>query len=107
MTETAEPDRRAGGSVQQVAGPAVVAQALPEAQHLLFLGPGQVGGGRKRLEEALEVGDDRRDLGLLQHDLGEPDAIGVARALPRQVVPAVALLPGDEPRCQASGQRGP
>ena len=36
-----------------------------------------------------EIRDDRRDLRLLQHDLGEPDPVGVARVLPRQVAPAV------------------
>ena len=35
------------------------------------------------------------DLGLLQHDFGEPNAVGVAR-LPRQVVAPVLALPLDK-----------
>ena len=35
-------------------------------------------------------------LRLLQHDLGDPDAIGRALALPGQIVPAVARVPGDQ-----------
>ena len=56
----------------------------------------------KRARKALVVRNHGRDLRLLQHDLREPDAIGVARALPRQAVAAVAPLPDDDAR----GERG-
>src|SRR4051812_43655400 len=44
-------------------------------------------------QEALVVGNDGRDLGLLQHDLGEPDAVRVRRTLPGKVVATMAPLP--------------
>jgi hypothetical protein len=55
---------------------------------------GQIG---KAGEEARVVGDHRRHLRLLQHDFGQPDAVGIARVLPGQVVAAVARVPGDQP----------
>ena len=58
-----------------------------------------VGKGR---EELLVVRNDRRDLRLLQHDLGQPDPVGVARVLPRKVVAAVRPLPRDKARGKRS-----
>ena len=43
------------------------------------------GDGGEGAEEALEVGDDGNDLGLLEHHLADPDAVGVAVASPGQV----------------------
>ena len=48
------------------------------------------------VEEAGIVRYDCTDLRLLQHDLGKPDAIRVAGALPGQVVTTVRLLPLDQ-----------
>ena len=50
---------------------------------------GQRADVRKALHETLVVRQHRRDLRLLQHDLGDPHAIRRAIVLPRQVVPAV------------------
>src|SRR6185503_9097493 len=74
----------------------VVAEPAPEPQHLVLRGTGERGRGRIGFQKPLVVRNDRRDLRLLQHDLGEPDAIRVARSLPRQPAPPVAALPGDE-----------
>ena len=54
---------------------------------------GEIGEAR---EETLIVGNDRGDLGLLEHDLRQPDAVRIARILPGQIVAAVATLPRDD-----------
>ncbi len=48
-------------------------------QHLLFVGLRQLPDCGKGTQETLEVWDDGGDLGLLQHDLADPDGIGIAR----------------------------
>ena len=56
--------------------------------------------------EAQEIGNDRRDLGLLKHDFGQPDPVGIFGALPGKVVTAVDPLPVDDPTCEfAHGRR--
>ena len=79
----------------QIAGTAVVTESSPETQHVLFVGAGQVGEGGKGRQEALEIGDDGRDLRLLKHDLADPDAIGVAISTPGKV-PLMCVEPGEE-----------
>src|SRR5450759_2168385 len=61
---------------------------------------GERGDIGEALEKTAVIRNHRGDLGLLQHDFGDPDAVGIARALPRQVVAAVALVPGEQTRCE-------
>jgi len=93
----------------QVARAGVVAEPAPQ-RHDFFRGRGgEAGEVRKACEEAPVVGNHRRHLRLLQHDLGEPDAVGIACAallLPGQVVPAGLLLPGDDAMGEVAGARG-
>jgi hypothetical protein len=91
----------------QVARPAVIAQPAPQRQHLVQ-GCGRQGlHVRKALQEAAVVTQHGGHLGLLQHDLGQPHAVRVARTLPGQAVPAVLALPGHHARGQARlGTRG-
>ena len=70
-------------------------------EHFIFGGIRQRAQIGKALEKALVIRDHGSDLRLLQHDLGEPDAVGIARVLPRQVVTAVCALPGDDARSEA------
>ena len=83
----------------QVAGACVVAKAGPELEHILQRGRGKLCDGRKAREEARIVGSDRLHGGLLQHDLGEPDAIRVCAfafpCAPRQHA-AVAVVPAQQ-----------
>src|SRR5206468_2625495 len=57
----------------------VIAQAAPLGEHDVDRCVSQRAHVGKRRDEALEVRNDRRDLRLLEHDLGEPDPIRVAR----------------------------
>ena len=85
----------------QVARPGVVAQAAPQVEHLVGVGACQGVHVWKPRDEPLEVGDDRRHLGLLEHDLRHPHAVGRALPLPGQVLAAVGVPPGKH----AAGER--
>ena len=80
----------------QVMRATVVAEAAPELEHAIDGSRGERADLRVCREKPLVVRNDGRHLRLLQHDLGEPDAIGIARALPREVVAAVRLLPRNQ-----------
>ena len=94
------------GAAVQVAGAVVVAEARPRGEHVLLRLLGEGRERREAREEGLVVGHRRLDRGLLQHHLGDPDAVRVPRAPPGQVAP-VALVPGEEGRGGASRSRQP
>ena len=95
----------AHGGTMEIARPGVVAQSRPEMEHLIERRRGERADIGKALHESLVVGDYRRDLSLLQHDLRHPDAIGRAAALPGEVVPPVASMPVDERCCEVAPAR--
>ncbi len=80
-------------------GPAVIAETAPRTQHLVLRGTGQGRGVREALEESLEVRNDRRHPGLLEHDLGDPDRVRIVRASPREV-PSVFPVPTEQRRAE-------
>ena len=85
----------------QIARTRVIAEPGPELEHILERRRGELDDCREACEEPRVIRCDRLDSGLLQHDLGEPDAIRV-RALapsgaPRQH-PAMAVVPGEQRR---------
>ena len=82
-----------GGSVE-IAGAAVIPQSLPQAEYLVLAGPCQGGHGREPLYETFVVLLPLADARLLENDFGNPDAIGVSRLTPGQVVAAVLGIPG-------------
>jgi len=73
------------GAGMQVAGARVVAEAGPRGEDVVERRLGERRDGREPGHPALPVRDHRRDPGLLQHDLADPDRVGVAGAPPRQV----------------------
>ena len=60
-----------------MAGARIIAQALPDPEDFLLICRGQVPQGRIGGHEAVEVGYDGGDLGLLEHGLGNEHAIGI------------------------------
>ena len=86
------------GGTLQVAGACVVPQPGPEAQDFIQRCAGERGNVREAGKESRVVRQDGGDLRLLQHDLGDPDSIRSRVPLPRQVVPAVFLSPGEQRR---------
>jgi hypothetical protein len=83
----------------EVARARVVAETGPDAEHGVGVGDRQGRDVGEAREEALVVGDHRLDARLLEHRLGDPDGVGVARAAPGQVAP-VLVVPGQQPRAQ-------
>ena len=67
----------------QVARAAVVAEALPQLEHIVQRRGGQRLHGGEAHQETLVVGDHGRDLRLLQHDFRQPDGVRVARCAAR------------------------
>ena len=64
-------------------------------QHLVDIGRGERGHIGETRHEPLEVGNDRADPGLLQHDFRNPDAVRRRVRLPGQILPAMNLEPVD------------
>ena len=88
------PHDQAGGG-QQVAGAGIVAQALPGVQHFLLGSGGQGGQVGKALHPAQKIADAAFHLGLLEHDLRDPDFIGRILAPPGQG-PGIGGEPGEQ-----------
>ena len=75
-------------------GPAVVTEALPLQPHLVQRRRGQDLQGGKRRHPTRPVGSDRQ-LGLLQHHFGNPDAVGIQMLLRRWANTTWQQLPRD------------
>ena len=74
----------------QVARTAVIAEPLPCLEHLVLRSGGQRPDVGKALREAQVIVHALRDAGLLEDNLGEPYAVRIAGASPRQI----AAVPG-------------
>ena len=96
-------DDRVCRAMREMRAP-IVAKPAPELEHALDRCRGKARDIGKSGKEAQVVRNHRRNLRLLQHDLGKPDAVRIARMLPRQAAPSVLLLPRDEARCERSRQ---
>ena len=89
------------GRLLQAAGPAVIAQTLPQLQQPLLRQGGQLGYRGAGLQKSLVIAQHRLHPGLLQHDLGQPDVVG-GRLPPPGQVPGVFRIPAQ----QGDGQLG-
>ena len=83
----------------QIARARVVAEPGPGFEHVFERRARKTSHVRPAREKARVIRRDRLHRGLLQHDLGEPDAIGIGplagRRAPRQM-PAMAVVPGEQ-----------
>src|SRR5215472_16390977 len=79
----------------KMAGAGIVTETGPEAEYFFLRGFGERLDVRKAREEFFIVGDDGVDAGLLEHDFGQPDAVGVVGAAPRKIATEVGE-PGEE-----------
>ena len=78
----------------------IVSKTFPEFEDGIGSGAGQRAHVRQVAHPTLPVGDDRLDLGLLEHDFRNPDGVGITSSAPGQV--ARVLL---EPVEQQPSQR--
>ena len=74
---------------------AVITEAAPDPEQILFRCSGQTIDTRESFQEPLVVGHDGRHAGLLQHDFRDPDAVGVFGAPPREIA-LVAAVPAQQ-----------
>ena len=81
------------GSLVQVAGACVISQPCPVIEHRVYRGARQAGNIGEAQDKTLVVGNDRSHLGLLQHDLRNPDAIRIPIALPGQAMAPMGAVP--------------
>jgi len=84
------------GATMQVARPGVIAEARPVLDDGIDRRRGKRLHIGKTGQKSGVIRDHGADLSLLQHDLGQPDAVRVLRPLPGQVVAPGGLLPGDQ-----------
>ena len=73
------------GSRLHIADSAIVAQPLPEIEQGLFWCLSQVGHCGQGRHKTLVIGNNSSHLGLLQHNLADPDGIGILTLTPGQI----------------------
>ena len=86
----------------------VIAEPGPELEHVLERRRRERAHARPARGKAREIGYDRLGRGLLQHDLGEPDAIGVGPFTGQRApgkLAAMAVVPGQEIGAEISADR--
>ncbi|MNY43353.1 hypothetical protein D3C86_1783050 [compost metagenome] len=77
----------------QIARTGVVAKPSPQVQHFIEGSIGEIGYRREPLHKTLKIGDNRCDLRLLQHHLGEPYFVRRFFNLPGQGFTPVFVVP--------------
>src|SRR6202790_1169685 len=88
-------------SALQIATAAVITETRPKTQHFLLRRLRQRSHVRKSFEEPLVLRKHGGNTRLLQHDLRQPDAIGIFVASPRQVPLKLAKPPKQLfPKCR-------
>ena len=103
---TAVIPRHRSGAGQQVARPGVVAEPCPGRHDVGIIRRRQITHRRPAGGEGLEIGRGVRSGGLLQHHLGQPDAIGVRRRCPRRRAPGQRPSMGVVPVQQGGAEGG-
>jgi hypothetical protein len=79
----------------QTDGPDVVAERVPQPADIADSGAGQILERGIALEELVVLRYDAIDLGLLEHDLGDEHAVGIARASPGKIA-TMPRVPGQQ-----------
>jgi hypothetical protein len=69
----------------EIAGSRVIAQALPGVQNVRFSRSGKRADGGEAAQPPIIVRDNSGGLGLLEHDFGNQDGIGIAALAPGEI----------------------
>jgi hypothetical protein len=83
-----------GGGVE-ITSARVVAETLPGVEDVRFCRGSERGEIREALEPTAVVGDHRRDLCLLQHQLRDEHRVRIARVTPWKIA-AMLAIPGND-----------
>ena len=75
----------------QIARPRVIAKALPRVEDVIFRSPGQRGEMGEAAEPLIIIRDNDGNLGLLEHELGDEDGVGIASLAPGEDAPVMAI----------------
>ena len=76
----------------QMASACVIAESLPRVQDVIFRGSGQGGKIGEPTEPVIIIWDNGSDLCLLEHELGDEDAVRIAGLAPGKIA-AMATMP--------------
>lgn len=79
------------GGRPQISSAGVVAEALPGVKDIIFRGGSEGGEIGEAAEPLLKIGDDGRDLGLLEHELGDEDRVGIGGSAPGKIASVFAI----------------
>src|SRR5205823_2849736 len=79
----------------QIARPRVVAETLPRVEDVTFRSPSHRAKIRKAAEPLIIIRDNGGNLGLLEHELGDENGIGIARVTPGKI-PAILPIPAGQ-----------
>ena len=93
------------GATVKVARPRVITEALPGMENVGFSRAGERTNGGETAELSNIVRDHGCSLGLLEHDLGDQDGVGVVAAAPWESA-AVAAIPGEKRLVEKAGALG-
>jgi hypothetical protein len=83
-----------GGALERT-GAAVVAESRPCGENLFFSGASEGLERREALQEIFVIGDDRGDLRLLKHELGDDGTVGRGAFAPGEAT-TFTVVPGEE-----------
>ena len=75
----------------QISGARIIAEALPGMENIILGGGGQDSDGRKAPQPFIIIWNDSRNLGLLEHEFGDENCVGIGGSAPGKItlVPAV------------------
>lgn len=79
----------------KIASPSVIAQSLPGVENFPFGGRGERGEIREAPHPLSIIRDNCGDLGLLEHELGDEDGVGIAGVAPGEIA-SMLTIPGEE-----------
>ena len=83
------------GSGPEISGSVVVAEPLPGVKDVIFGSGGEGGEIGEAAEPLIIISDDGSYLGLLEHELGDEDGVGIGAMAPGKIAEIFAV-PGKE-----------
>jgi len=84
-------DHERGGA--EIPGAGVIAETLPCVENVAFRGCREGSEIGETAEPVIIIRNDSGDLGLLEHELGDEDRVGVRRVAPGKIA-AIFAIPG-------------
>ena len=77
----------------------IIAEPLPGMENVVLRGRGESGNGGEAAQPFIIIRNDRRDLGLLEHEFGNEDRVGIIGPAPWEIA-AIRAVPGEKPAAE-------